>query len=216
MKKTILSIAIVGIFAACNSNPKISDQTTSSTQIATADTAGTAEFNQWKENQAMIESQGVEELTEDAKAETVKEVAPTVIYREVPAKTTRVAKTPVRRSQPIARTSTSSKPVYKGNRTSTSRDENNTNTGGSGTGTGVGTGTGSEPTVVTQPAEEPVAKKEGWSKAAKGTAIGAGSGAVLGAIISKNKGKGAVIGGIVGAAGGYVLGRKQDKKDGRY
>jgi hypothetical protein len=39
----------------------------------------------------------------------------------------------------------------------------------------------------------------------------------LGAIISKEKkGKGAVIGAVIGAAGGYVLGRSQDKKDGRY
>ena len=39
-------------------------------------------------------------------------------------------------------------------------------------------------------------------------------GAVAGAVIGKN-GKGAIIGGVIGAAGGYVLGRKQDKKDGR-
>lgn len=57
-------------------------------------------------------------------------------------------------------------------------------------------------------------KKKGWSKAAKGTAIGAGAGAVTGAIIGKNV-KGAVIGGVVGAAGGYIIGRSQDKKDGR-
>lgn len=60
------------------------------------------------------------------------------------------------------------------------------------------------------------AKKQGWSKAAKGTAIGAGTGAVAGAIISKKKGKGAVIGGLIGAGGGYVIGRAIDKKDGRY
>ena len=57
-------------------------------------------------------------------------------------------------------------------------------------------------------------QKKGWSKAAKGTAIGAGAGAVTGAIIGKNV-KGAVIGGAVGAAGGYIIGRSQDKKDGR-
>ena len=215
MKKTILSLAIAAVFAACNSNPKVGDQTTATTtsQVTTADTLGTAEFNQWKENQAMIESQGIEEIKQDESASTVKEVAPTVMYREVPAKTTRVAKAPVRRSAPVARTSSSSKPNYGGNRTSTSRSEVPSNTG---SGTGVGSGTGTEPIVATQPAETPAEKKEGWSKAAKGTAIGAGSGAVLGAIISKNKGKGAVIGGIVGAAGGYVLGRAKDKKDGRY
>jgi hypothetical protein len=38
-------------------------------------------------------------------------------------------------------------------------------------------------------------------------------GAVTGAILSKNKAKGAVIGGILGAAGGYIFGKSKDKKD---
>jgi len=60
-------------------------------------------------------------------------------------------------------------------------------------------------------------KKKGWSKAAKGTAIGAGAGAVLGAVINKkNRVAGAVIGGVIGGGGGYVIGRGMDKKDGRY
>jgi YmgG-like glycine-zipper protein len=59
-------------------------------------------------------------------------------------------------------------------------------------------------------------KKKGWSKAAKGTAIGAGAGAVLGAVINKkNRVAGAVIGGVLGGGGGYVIGRSMDKKDGR-
>jgi len=59
--------------------------------------------------------------------------------------------------------------------------------------------------------------KKGWSKAAKSTAIGAGTGAVLGAVINKrNRAAGAVIGGILGGGGGYVIGRGMDKKDGRY
>jgi hypothetical protein len=59
-------------------------------------------------------------------------------------------------------------------------------------------------------------KKKGWSKAAKGTAIGAGAGAVLGAVINKrNRAVGAVIGGVIGGGGGYVIGRGMDKKDGR-
>ncbi|MFN2457532.1 MAG: glycine zipper domain-containing protein [Chitinophagaceae bacterium] len=35
-------------------------------------------------------------------------------------------------------------------------------------------------------------------------------------INKKNRAAGAVIGGVIGAGGGYVLGRKMDKKDGRY
>ncbi|HEY5773122.1 MAG TPA: glycine zipper domain-containing protein, partial [Chitinophagaceae bacterium] len=59
--------------------------------------------------------------------------------------------------------------------------------------------------------------KKGWSKAAKATAIGAGAGAVLGAVINKkNRVAGAVIGGVIGGGGGYVIGRGMDKKDGRY
>src|SRR4051812_900323 len=71
--------------------------------------------------------------------------------------------------------------------------------------------------VNTQTAVSPTTtqtKKKGWSKAAKGTAIGAGAGAVTGAVIGRNV-KGAVIGTAVGAAGGYIIGRAQDRKDGR-
>lgn len=59
-------------------------------------------------------------------------------------------------------------------------------------------------------------QKKGWSKAAKGTAIGAVGGAALGAIVAKkNRGLGAVIGGVVGGATGYTIGRAGDRKDGR-
>ena len=59
------------------------------------------------------------------------------------------------------------------------------------------------------------AQKRGMSKAAKGTLIGAGSGALVGAVVSKQKGKGAIIGGVAGGAAGYLIGRSKDKKDGR-
>lgn len=68
------------------------------------------------------------------------------------------------------------------------------------------------PVNNTQPAQT---QKKGWSKAAKGAAIGAGSGAVLGAVVSKKKGKGAIIGAAAGAGAGYLIGRNKDKKDGR-
>ena len=55
-------------------------------------------------------------------------------------------------------------------------------------------------------------KKKGWSNTAKGAVIGAGTGAIGGAILSKKKGLGAVIGGVVGAAGGYIIGKNIDKK----
>jgi hypothetical protein len=59
------------------------------------------------------------------------------------------------------------------------------------------------------------AKKKGWSQAAKGTVIGAGAGAIGGALIDKKKGRGAIVGGVVGAGTGYLIGRGQDRKSGR-
>ena len=58
-------------------------------------------------------------------------------------------------------------------------------------------------------------KKKGWSSAAKGTAIGAGVGALGGVLIDKKDGRGAVIGGLIGAGTGYVIGREKDVKSGR-
>ena len=82
-----------------------------------------------------------------------------------------------------------------------------TTTTGSTTGTGTtGTGTGST---------TPVKKKNtGWSDAAKDATIGGVGGAVIGGVIGKG-GKGAVIGGVLGGVGGYILGRKKDRKSGR-
>ena len=68
----------------------------------------------------------------------------------------------------------------------------------------------------TTPAVQP-ARKRGWSKAAKGGVIGAGTGAAAGALLVKNnRALGAVIGGIVGGGVGYEIGRSKDKRDGRY
>ena len=74
-------------------------------------------------------------------------------------------------------------------------------------------------TVVHQHETVAPAKKKGWSGAAKGAVIGAGVGAVTGAVISKKKGEGAVIGGLVGAGVGAGTGaiiddttKNKDKK----
>lgn len=55
-------------------------------------------------------------------------------------------------------------------------------------------------------------KKKGWSKKAKGAAIGGVGGAVLGGVVGG--GKGAVIGAAAGAGGGYLYGRHRTKKKG--
>ena|SRR5438093_12873033 len=57
-----------------------------------------------------------------------------------------------------------------------------------------------------------VKTSKGWSHRAKDAAIGAGVGAVTGAVVSKKHGKGAVIGGAVGAGAGYIYGRHKDRK----
>jgi Glycine zipper len=62
-----------------------------------------------------------------------------------------------------------------------------------------------------------VVQRRGWSKAAKGTVIGAGGGAVLGALINKkNPLVGGIIGGVLGGAAGFGIGHHMDKVDGRY
>lgn len=201
MKKSLLVIAIAAIFAACNDSGPVSTAPAVNAFTEIPDTVGLAEFNRMKEQQQMVNLQGVEIEPESEPQVTS---TPRVVYRNAPVKKASAT----RYKKPV--------PVNIGSeRTSTDRYEGNAETTSSipevATQPTVGenTGIGSGDDVATAPEAE---KKKGWSKAAKGTAIGAGSGAVLGAIISKNKTKGAVIGGVIGAAGGYVLGKKMDKK----
>ncbi|WP_162127768.1 glycine zipper family protein [Flavobacterium phycosphaerae] len=55
-------------------------------------------------------------------------------------------------------------------------------------------------------------QKKGMSNTAKGALIGAGVGAVTGAVVSKKKGEGAIIGGLAGAAVGAGTGAVIDSK----
>lgn len=55
-------------------------------------------------------------------------------------------------------------------------------------------------------------RKKKMSNVAKSAIIGAGVGAVTGAVVSKKKGQGAVIGGVVGAGAGAGVGAVIDKK----
>ena len=57
-----------------------------------------------------------------------------------------------------------------------------------------------------------VEHKKGWSHRKKYAVIGAGAGAVTGALVSKHHARGALIGGAVGGASGYLLGRHKDRK----
>lgn len=69
-------------------------------------------------------------------------------------------------------------------------------------------------TVASSEAQAQTAPKKGWSGKGKGAAIGAGSGAVAGAVIAGkgDRATGAIVGGAAGAVGGALIGRKKDKK----
>ena len=67
--------------------------------------------------------------------------------------------------------------------------------------------------VAAAPAPTAEQKKKGWSGAAKGAVIGAGVGAIGGAVIDKKKpAQGAIIGGLAGAGLGAGTGAILDSK----
>ncbi|MBA3827676.1 MAG: glycine zipper family protein [Taibaiella sp.] len=69
-------------------------------------------------------------------------------------------------------------------------------------------------TTTTTQAVAPAAapQRKGWSAKAKGALIGAGAGAITGAMIDGRKGEGAVVGGLIGAAAGLGTGAIIDGK----
>jgi hypothetical protein len=70
-----------------------------------------------------------------------------------------------------------------------------------------------QPSQASEAAAKP-AKKKGWSNGAKGAVIGAGTGAVVGAVADKNhRARGAVLGAAVGTGAGYIIGDNVTKKD---
>lgn len=109
------------------------------------------------------------------------------------------------------------KAVAKAPATKRRRSKTRTTTSeASGTTYHANTGYASNPVTVYEPAPAPAPAKKGWSAKAKGAVIGAGVGAVGGAIINKrNRGAGAVIGGVGGAAVGTGIGAIIDRKNGR-
>lgn len=70
-------------------------------------------------------------------------------------------------------------------------------------------------TAAVAPAENaPVAKKKKkWSHTAKGAVVGAAGGAITGAIVNKDRAKGAVIGTLIGAGAGAATGAIVDSKE---
>lgn len=196
MKKSIIVFAMAALFAACNSNPKNTNDL--NTKVLSAmDTTGLHQFQVWKQqqelrDQQLIQTNGINDqayngLNNYAGSGQVRSYNNTESYAD-----NQPAARPARRAT-TSRASTTHKTAH------TRRVSSGSSTSGTSSG---------QSTAQTS-------RKKGWSSAAKGAVIGAGSGAVLGAVLSKNHGKGAIIGGILGAGGGYVLGRMKDKKTGR-
>ena len=220
-------MAIAAVFASCSNNKPTEQATATTPGVSSQDTIGLSDYKEWKQKQELQSTQqtytspGVTEIApppEEAKPEK-----PVVIYRDAPVRHPKVAKA----SKPVKSS------VYKApeetEKPGIAKSPAPENTGGKrepyGRGTSTGTGTDASTSgeagtsneedkpVASSPSEVPAKKEGGWSKTAKGTAIGGASGAVIGAIFSKNKAKGAVIGGVVGAAGGYIFGRNKEKKE---
>lgn len=194
MKKIISAVSIITLFAACNSNPKNSLDT--SKQIV-VDTSRIYNNNLYSDTAKSVQavapggaSQSVRQVTVEDKNGVKTQTTTTTTTGPVATGTT----------HHVAhhKAASHSSGVYHNSGAGTTVSNN-------GTGTTSGDGTGTNTTY----------HKKGWSKAAQGAVIGGVGGAVAGAIIDKKHGQGAVIGGVVGAAGGYIIGRGKDKKDGR-
>lgn len=223
MKKTLLIIAIVSTFAACSSKKNEADTAATAAQPL-ADTAGLAEFQNWKQQKEQLTDINIQALPDVSKNNMAPVQEAPAVVRQVPRTRIVYRDRPVRRSAPVRAAQPEPRyeePVVYGTPANKSREAVSRNGSGStgagegtGTGSGVGEGTGTSNAPVV--AADPAPKKTGWSKAAKGSVIGAASGAVLGAVVTKGSAKGTIIGGVVGGLGGYVLGRAKDKKDGRY
>jgi hypothetical protein len=169
MKKLLSILSVAAVLTACNSKQ-------GNVKTSINDTAGFAEFQQWKSQNENVLDNNLMQLAS---------VAPLLVLND--------------EADGIKSTSTTKK-TKTSSATSRNRSVNSNSSMSSESGHTA-----------------KAAKKKGWSKAAKGTVIGAGGGAVLGAVVNKrNRAAGAVIGGVVGGGVGYGIGRHLDKKDGRY
>ncbi|WP_229206258.1 glycine zipper family protein [Dyadobacter fermentans] len=65
--------------------------------------------------------------------------------------------------------------------------------------------------VASAPAAQSAPAKKKWSHTAKGAVVGAGTGAITGAIVNKKRGEGALIGSLIGAGVGAGTGAIVDQ-----
>ncbi len=188
MKKTLLPLfAATLLFAACST--KKTDTLDTENKIVFTDTAATLKANA---------------STDISKNDTPARVALKPVEAPKPQVRTITKVVKVYEKQParkVVKPETTQADSYPAPSSTTTGSTTSSGTPGAGI---PGTGT-------TIPAKK---KNTGWSDAAKDATIGGVGGAVIGGVVGKG-GKGAVIGGVLGAAGGYILGRKKDRKSGR-
>ncbi|WP_276135234.1 hypothetical protein [Polluticoccus soli] len=205
MKQFITTLAIAGVtlvgVTSCNTSAVKEKNAALEAQQKTIDSMKVE----------MAKKQVIDSMSEVARTQfVVPQVIPSAqVQQSVAPRKHTVAKKRSTRSRSVART-----------RTTHSNDTYNSGSSNAGSNNYpvAQTQTQSQPvyTPVETPAPVQQPTKKGWSAKAKGAVIGAGVGAIGGAIINKqNRGKGAIIGGIIGAAGGLGTGAILDKRNGR-
>lgn len=198
MKNLLLAIFVITGFAACKSDPGLSNQNRDIRLLSDSTAYNNNVFSDTNTTvQAEIIPQKISEnphkVVRIKSAEKRNEKTQTAI----PASSQVATVPPVATASPVA-----TPPIVAPASTKSTTVDNSNASGSSQT---ASTG-----------AETKVEKKKGMNKATQGAIIGGVAGAVGGAIISKKKGLGAVIGGIAGAAGGYIIGNKMDKKNNQF
>jgi len=198
MKKYLPFLSLAFLLGACSSKPtETQTRTIQSTQTTTVDTAGLAQFQQWKAQNELVAANEPQQSQPQAAAAPVKTIT---IVREVRVPQPAPMRKTVMEQAPA--------PVIT-NTPAATKTDNSANTNGEVTARSESSNTAEAP--ATQPAE--TAKKKGWSNSTKGAVIGGVGGAVIGAVINKkNPVTGAVIGGVLGAGVGYGVGKNKDGK----
>lgn len=204
MKRLIPISSFLFLLAACNTKPAETEiKTVQSATVAPVDTAGLAQFQQWKA-QNELSSAAVPVQPQQAEAPAEPQVKTVTVIRE------RVVErqAPVRRQSAPRREQVSKPQPQVSNPEPTPTPSQNNGDVAKGP-EGNGNGTSTEPGTPQE-----TAKQGGWSKGAKGAVIGGAGGAVIGAVLNKkNRAAGAVIGGVLGGAVGYGIGKAKDKKE---
>lgn len=188
--KKLLPFLSFGIFlTACNSNAPVQADAAAVKQeqapaVTPLDTAGLAEYHNWKAKNELEQAEQYATPTPAAAAPVAQKRAVARTYAPAPKRAVSRTKAPA--------PTESSQPAEN----STAKNDG-----------------GSVSSESSQPAKAEE-KKKGMSTATKGAVIGAATGAVAGAVIAKkNRVAGAVIGGVIGSVGGHVIGKKIEKKD---